>query len=104
MRLRATLTLMLCVSLCTDLTGQDTISTGFFKEWYHQGNPVHYLEALNDHIIYQDVHVGQWSEGNQLIFSVDGNSYRQNRFYLNGFRINSRFQTGSTLFRPDLQQ
>lgn len=104
MRLRATLSLMLCVSLCPDITGQDTVSTNFFKEWYHQGNQVHYLEALNDHVIYQDVHAGQWSEGNQLIFSIDGNSYRQNRFYLNGFRINSRFQTGSTPYRPDLQQ
>ena len=104
MRLRSTLTLMFCVSLCPDLTGQDTISASFFKEWYHQGNPVHYLEALNDHVIYQDVHVGQWSEGDQLIFSIDGNSYRQNRFYLNGFRVNSRFQTGSTPYRPNLQQ
>ena len=104
MRLGRTLTLILLVGLCPRLTAQDTVTTGFFNEWYHQGNLVHYLEAVNDHIIYQDVHAGQWSEGNRLIFSVDGNSYRQNRFYLNGFRINSRYQTGSTPFRPDLQQ
>ena len=104
MRLRAALTLFTGIVMCLGSMAQDTISTVFFNDWYHQGNLVHYMEALNDHIIYQDVHAGQWSEGNQLIFSVDGNSYRQNRFYLNGFRINSRFQTGSTPYRPDLQQ
>ena len=104
MRLRRTLVIVLGVTFCLDMVGQDTVSVDFFKEWYHQGNLVHYLEAINDHVIYQDVHVGQWSEGNQLIFSIDGNSYRQNRYFLNGFRINSRFQTGSTPYRPDLEQ
>ena len=104
MRLRRTLIMVLGIAFGLDIMGQDTLSTDFFNRWYHQGNLVHYLEGLNDHVIYQDVHVGQWSEGNQLIFSIDGNSYRQNRFYLNGFRTNSRFQTGSTPYRPDLQQ
>jgi len=104
MRLRVTLTFILGITLCMDISGQDTVSTGFFNRWYHQGNLVHYLEAVNDHVIYQDVHVGQWSEGNQLVFSIDGNSYRQNRYYINGFRTNSRFYTGSTPYRPDLQQ
>ena len=104
MRLRSCLMSALATAICPFVTAQDTLSVDFFNEWYHQGNLVHYLEGVNDHIVYQDVHVGQWSEGNQLIFSIDGNSYRQNRFYLNGFRTNSRFQTGSTPYRPDLQQ
>lgn len=82
--------------------GGDTLSVDFADRWYHQGNLVHYLEAMNDHTVYQDVHTGQWSEGNRLIFSIDGNSYRQNRFYMNGFRTDSRYQTGSTPYRPDI--
>ncbi len=104
MRLRRILTLAISTLLYIGIMAQDSISTAFFNEWYHQGNAAHYLEAVNDHIVWQDVHVGQWGEGNRLIFSIDGNSYRQNRFYLNGFRTNSRFQTGSTPYRPDLQQ
>ena len=104
MRLRRTLPLILLIALCPSVKGQDTVSVDFFNQWYHQGNTAHYLEAINDHVIFQDVHVGQWSDADQFIFSVDGNSYRQNRFYLNGFRINSRFQTGSTPYRPNLQR
>ena len=95
---------VLVTAACLGMQAQDTLSAHFIDVWYHQGNLVHYLEAVSDHVIYQDVHVGQWSEGDQLIFSIDGNSYRQNRYYLNGFRTNSRFQTGSTLYRPDLEQ
>ena len=81
----------------------DSISAGFFREWYHQGHLVHWLDALSDHTIYQGVHTGQWDESGQLIFSVDGNSYRWNRYYLDGFRIDNRFMAGSTSYVPNME-
>ncbi len=58
---------------------------------------------MNDHTIIQGLHTGQWDERRQLIFSVDGNSYRWNRYYLDGFRVDNRFQAGSTLYVPSLE-
>lgn len=84
--------------------GEDTISAAYIRKWIHNGDFVHYLESQNDHVIYQGLHTGQWSQGDQLIFSIDGNSYRQNRYYIDGFRVSDRFRTGSTLYIPNMEQ
>ena len=58
---------------------EDSIKAEFFRDFYHQGHLAHWLDALSDHTVYQGLHVGQWDESGQLMFSVDGNSYRWNR-------------------------
>ena len=83
--------------------GQDTISAAYIRQWVHNGDFVHYVESQNDHVVYQGLHTGQWSQGDQLIFSVDGNSYRQNRYYIDGFRVNDRFRSGNTLYVPNIE-
>lgn len=83
--------------------GEDTVSAAYIRKWVHNGDFVHYMESQNDHIVYQGLHNGQWSQGDQLIFSVDGNSYRQNRYYLEGFRISDRFRSGNTLYVPNIE-
>lgn len=62
------------------------------------GDLVMWLQGMNDYTVYEGNHQGRWSEGDQLLFSIDGQSYRQNAFVLDGFRINNRTTSGSTLY------
>ncbi len=82
---------------------QDSVRAEFFRDFYHQGHLVHWLDALSDRTVYQGLHVGQWDESGQLMFSVDGNSYRWNRYYIDGFRIDNRFTAGSTSYVPNME-
>ena len=81
----------------------DTVRADFFRDYYHQGHLVHWLDALSDHTVYQGLHVGQWDESGQLMFSVDGNSFRWNRFYIDGMRLDNRFAPGSTNYVPNME-
>ncbi|MBQ4229919.1 MAG: hypothetical protein II671_00040, partial [Salinivirgaceae bacterium] len=82
---------------------EDSASAAFFRDFYHQGHLAHWLDALSDHTVYQGLHLGQWDESGQLIFTIDGNSYRWNRFYIDGFRIDSRFTAGSSVYVPNME-
>lgn len=90
------------VTACAQVE-EDSVSASFFRDFYHQGHLVHWLDALSDHTVYQGLHVGQWDESGQLMFSVDGNSFKWNRYYINGFRIDNRFTPGSTNFVPNME-
>lgn len=85
------------------LFAQDSIPASFFRKTYHQGNMVHYLEGLNDYIVYEGNHSGSWSDADQLIFSINGNPYYMNSFYIDDFRIDNRLEPGSTLYVPNLE-
>lgn len=82
---------------------EDSVSAAFFRDFYHQGHLAHWLDALSDHTVYQGLHLGQWDESGQLMFTVDGNSFRWNRFYIDGFRIDSRFTAGSSVYVPNME-
>ena len=99
-----------CFALSTALifsvsssTAQDSINSSFFRDVLHNGSLVHYLEGLNDYVIYEGMHSGQWSDADQLIMSVNGNPYYANKYYVDGFRVDSRLQTGSTLYVPNME-
>lgn len=62
------------------------------------GDLVTWLQGMCDYTVYEGNHQGRWADADQLIFSIDGQSYRQNAFYLNGFRVNNRTTSGSTLY------
>ncbi len=83
---------------------EDSVKAVFFRDFYHQGHLVHWLDAMSDRTVYQGLHVGQWDESGQLMFSVDGNSYRWNRYYVDGFRVDNRFTAGSTSYVPNMEQ
>lgn len=82
---------------------EDTTRAEFVRERFHQGYLTTWLDAMGDHTVVQGLHTGHWDERSQLIFSVDGNSYRWNRYYIDGFRLDNRFQAGSTLYVPSLE-
>lgn len=84
--------------------GVDSVSSEFFREWYQSGDLRHYLDNYSDYVTYEAETTGEWGLPEQMVFSINGNSYRWNRLYLNGFRIDSRFQSGSTPFHLNMQE
>ena len=82
--------------------GNDTTSSSFFRDRYHQGDLLHWLDNLSDFAVVLSETTGRWNMPDQLLFSVQGNTFGQNRFYIDGFRVNSCFANGSSLFRPDM--
>lgn len=84
------------------IISQTDIESSFFRDVYHNGNLVHYLEGLNDYVVYEGLHSGCWSDADQLIMSVNGNPYYMNKYYVDNFRVDSRFLTGSTLYVPNM--
>lgn len=82
--------------------GVDTISSEWVREWYQWGSLQHYLDNHSDVSVYQVETTGEWANPEPLIVSFNGNSYRWNKYYLNGFRVDSRTQAGDALYTPDL--
>ncbi len=84
--------------------GVDSVSSEFFREWYQSSDLRHYLDNYSDYVTYEAETTGEWGLPEQMVFSINGNSYRWNRLYLNGFRIDSRFQSGSTWYQLNMQE
>ena len=82
--------------------GIDTIASSFFGQWYQTTDLAHYLDNCNDYVVYESETTGEWNLGDQNVFSIAGNSFRQNKYSLNGMRIDSRGQVGSTLLYTDM--
>ncbi len=95
------------VAVCITLTavpyfGVDSVKSEFFREWYLTTDLGHYLDNYSDYVVYESETTGEWNTGDQNVFSIAGNSFRQNKYWLNGMRIDSRFQVGSTPFHADM--
>ncbi len=82
--------------------GVESRSSEFFSERYLYNDLVHYLDNLDLYVTYQSETTGAFNQPDRLLFSVEGNSYRWNSYYLDGFRIDSRYFSGSTPYSPDL--
>ena len=84
--------------------GVDSIGSTFFRDWYQTTDLGHYLDNCNDYVVYESETTGEWNLGDQNIFSISGNSFRQNKYRLNGMRIDSRGQVGSTLLHTQMDR
>lgn len=82
--------------------GVDTVSSEWFREWYQWGELRHYLDNHSDVSVYQVETTGEWATPEPLIVSLNGNSYRWTKYYLNGFRVDSRTEAGDALYTPDM--
>ncbi|MFI3289785.1 MAG: hypothetical protein SNH55_07300 [Rikenellaceae bacterium] len=82
--------------------GTEHVESSYFDDIYIYNNLVHYLDNTNLHITYQAETTGEYNQPDRMIFSVDGSSFRWNKYYLNGFRIDSRYFAGSTLYTPNM--
>lgn len=100
-------TLIVCLAVAFRLTaaanmGTDSINAEWMREWYQLGDLRHYLDNYCDVTTYQEETTGGWATPEPLLFSINGNSYRWNKYYLNGFRTDSRIQAGDALYEPDM--
>ena len=82
--------------------GSETKESRFFRERYQYNDIVHYLDNLNDFVTYQSETTGQFNMPEMMIFSISGNSHKWNKYYLDGFRLDTRFTPGSSYYQPDL--
>ena len=82
--------------------GVDSVGSDFFREWYVTNDMIHYLDNGSDNVFYEAETTGEWNMPDQKLFSIAGNPYKWNKYYLNGFRIDNRFQVGSMLYHADM--
>lgn len=84
--------------------GVDSLSSDFFKQWYLTTDLGHYLDNYSDYVVYETETTGEWNTGDMNIFSIAGNSYRQNKYFYNGMRVNSRALVGHTFLYTNMGQ
>ena len=84
--------------------GVDTVPATFFRNWYQTTDLGHYLDNCNDYVVYESETTGEWNLGDQNVFSIAGNSFRQNKYRLNGMRIDSRTQAGHTMLHTRMDR
>lgn len=84
------------------LTGNDSVSSAFFRDQYLHNNFAHYLDNYSDLVTYQTETTGDFQLPDLQLFSISGNSYQWNKYYLNGFRVDNRFFPGNSYYTPDL--
>lgn len=95
----------LCSVLCAPLraeVGMDSVSSSFFRDWYQTADLGHYLDNSNAYTVYETETTGEWNLGDQQVFSISGNSFKNNKYWLNGMRIDSRSQVGSMLMHTEM--
>lgn len=84
-------------------TGENA-SAAHFREHLQTSSLINYINYISDDMLWESETSGGWANADRMLFSIRGNSYEWNRFYLNGFRLDSRFHSGSMLYVPDMQQ
>lgn len=84
--------------------GIDTIASSFFGQWYQTADLGHYLDNGNAYTVYETETTGEWNLGDQNVFSIAGNSFRQNKYRLNGMRIDSRTMAGHTMLHTQMDR
>ncbi len=82
--------------------GTENKTSDFFRERFQHNDLVNYLDNLNEFVTYQSETTGSFNTPDQLIFSISGSSYKWNKYYLDGFRIDNRFLPGSNFYQPEL--
>lgn len=84
--------------------GIDAIASSFFGQWYQTTDLAHFLDNCSPYVVYESETTGEWNLGDQNVFSIAGNSFRQTKYRLNGMRIDSRFQVGSTMLHTEMDR
>lgn len=82
--------------------GVDTVASEWFRDWYQWNELRHYLDNNSDVSTYLVETTGEWSAPEPLLVSINGNSYRWNRYYLNGFRLDRRAEAGDAFYTPEM--
>ena len=84
--------------------GMDSVSSMFFRDRYLTTDLGHYLDNGNSYTIYEAETTGEWNLGDQQVFSISGNSFKNNKYHLNGMRIDSRSRVGATILHTQMDR
>ncbi len=84
--------------------GVDSVSSAFFRDWYQTTDLAHYLDNSNAYTVYEAETTGEWNLGDQAVFSISGNSFKNNKYWLNGMRIDSRSRVGGILLHTQMDR
>jgi len=79
-------------------------SASFFKNQYLHYDFEQFADNYHDFIIYQVETTGDYSNPNPYIFSINGGSYKWNKFTYNNFKINDLFFPGGSLHKLQLSE
>ncbi|MFI3306402.1 MAG: hypothetical protein R3Y68_07815 [Rikenellaceae bacterium] len=82
--------------------GVETTTSDYFEQIYLYNDLVQYLDQKNLHITYQAETTGEYNSPDRMVFSIDGNSFRWNKYYIDGFRVDSRYFAGSSLYKTNM--
>ena len=82
--------------------GRDTVTSEWFREWYQWSELKHFLDNNCDFTVYSSETTGEWGTPEPFLFSINGNSYRWNKYYLNGFRLDNRTVAGDAFYTPEM--
>ncbi len=92
--------------ICEDdslmMRGQNNYSSGFFRDRLLHNSFESFIDNYNDFMIYQTTTHGDFNVPDQTVTSIQGNSYRWNKYYMNDFRIDDQVHPGSYLYNQDL--
>ncbi len=86
------------------LDGQANYSSEFFRDRVLHNSMGSFLDNYSDYVVFQTTTHGDFHTPDQTVISVQGSSYRWNKYYLDGFRIDNRIQPGSYLYEQDMYQ
>lgn len=79
-------------------------SSAFFRDYLQTGELNDYINYFSDNMLWEGETTGNWTMPERMLFSIRGNSYEWNRFYLDGFRLDSRYLSGSMIYVPDMRE
>lgn len=79
-----------------------TYSSEFFKQKYHNYTLEHFIDNYYPNGHYQIETTGNFSQPDQYVFSLTGYSYKWNKYYYDGIRINDLSFPGASLHKPML--
>lgn len=86
----------------TSDTFSNRYSSAFFKEKYHVYTLEHFIDNFYSNGHYQIETTGTYAQPDQYVFSLTGYSYKWNKFYYDGIRINDLSFPGASLHKPML--
>lgn len=92
------------ISCKKDSTSQfynNITSKEFISKFYSYNNIEQFLDNYSEHITYQIETAGDISISDNQIFSIAGNSFQWNKYYIDNFRTNDLFFSGNNLYRPN---
>lgn len=77
-------------------------SSEFFSSRYHIYTVEHFLDNYYPNAHYQIETTGNFSQPDQYVFSLTGYSYKWNKYYFDGIRMNDLSFPGASLHKPML--